>query len=417
MNKRMNFNMNYLKKEYIFYLFLYITLIIGFVLGENSAGGAEHDSNIIFKAVKSFSLDLNGTYINYHNFRITHYPFYYIFLSQILKLSGSISFTKLVILHLGLFLPLIFYKIIKIKYTSNNKYLIYLPGILFLSPGYRSASIWGLNDNIALIFFSLSVFFYLKYVNEKIIKKKIIYVLLNATMLAIAAYTRQYYAIFSIFFIYKLIEKFNIKILGYYVVVNIILAAYAIKLTIFNINLNYSYNYFTSNIFNNIALSITMFVVYLLPTVCNKDFFIKTYNYFKIKKNILLLNFLFFITLFMFFDYNLPYGGGIFYKVIYNYSSYLYFLILTLSLLIVTKFLSDNYKNNIILISCLFLAFLTEAVYQKYFEILSIILLFSLFRNLYINQFINNLKFTIKYLYLYFLLIYCGHILYKHLLA
>ena len=206
----MNLNIQHLKKEYIFYIFLYTTLIFGFLLGENSTGGAKYDSDIIFNAVESFSLNLSKTYKDFYKFNISHYPFYYIFLSLVLKLSGSIIFTKLVVLHLGLFLPLIFYRIIRIKYTPKNKYLIYLPGIFFLLPSYRSASIWGLNDNIALIFFSLSVLYYLKFEKEKIIKKKIIYVLLNASMLAIAAYTRQYYVIFFPYFLHTKMQKKNL---------------------------------------------------------------------------------------------------------------------------------------------------------------------------------------------------------------
>ena len=83
-----------------------------------------------------------------------------------------------------MFRCLIFYlhlldKIIKFRYDYKNIYLIYLPGIIFLSPSYRSSSIWGLNDNIALIFFSLSVLFYLKFTEEKLRKKKIIYIFTN----------------------------------------------------------------------------------------------------------------------------------------------------------------------------------------------------------------------------------------------
>jgi hypothetical protein len=412
----MNFKINFNKKEYFIYLFLYISLIIGFYLNENTIGGAEYDSGIIFNAIKSFSVDLNVTYKNYYEFKISHFPFYYIFLSQILKLSESIIFTKIVVLHFGLFLPYIFYKIIKFRYDYKNKYLIYLPGIIFLSPSYRSSSIWGLNDNIALIFFGLSVLFYLKFAEEKLRKKKIIYILLNALMLAMAAYTRQYYAIFSIYFFYKLLEKFDLKIIQYYIFTNLILASYAIKLMFFNDNFNYASNFITNNLSNNITLSVTMFIIYLLPVICNKDFFMQNINYYQRNKNIFLISFFLIIILCFFFNYKVPYGGGIIYKIIYNFNSYLYLLIFALCSLILNYFLSENYRNNFILIFCLFLAVPTEATYQKYFDPLCIILIFSLFDSIFIKKFINNLKFIIKYLYIYFFLIYFGYFIYKYIL-
>jgi hypothetical protein len=122
------------------------------------------------------------------------------------------------------------------------------------------------------------------------------------------------------------------------------------------------------------------------------------------------------ITIYIFFDYSLNYGGGIVYKITYNFSSYLYFLILTISTLLLFYFLSSHYKNNIVLILCLFMAFPTTAVYQKYFDPLSIVIIFSLLDSPYIKKFIDNLKFKIKYLYIYFAIIYSGAIIYNVLL-
>ena len=77
------------------------------------------------------------------------------------------------------------------------------------------------------------------------------------------------------------------------------------------------------------------------------------------------------------------------------------------------NFLSSNLKNNIFLMICLFLAFPTIAIYQKYFDPLSLILIFSLFESLYIKRFINNLRYNIKYLYLYFVIIYSCTLIYN----
>lgn len=409
----MRTKLNLIKNNKIFYLILYITLLIGFIFHEDSIGGAKYDWNIVFEAIKDFALRFDETFANYYQFSISHYPFYYIFVSQVYKISNSILATKIIIFHLNLILPIIFFQIIRTKFNYKNNYLIYLPGILFLSPGYRSSAIWTLNDNIALIFFSLSILFYLKSSNANSNKKTLIYITFNIIMLAIAAYIRQYYAIFAIYFFYKFIEKYDFKINAYYIIINLVLASYAIKSTFFNTNLNYSFNFLSINLFNNIALSITIFIIYLMPIILNKFFIKKTYDYYCERKFLFLLLLLISLIICFFFNYKLEYGGGIIYKIFYKFNPYLYFLILTLSIVILLNFLSSNLKNNIFLILCLFLAFPTIAIYQKYFDPLSFILIFSLFENLYVNRFINNLKYNIKYLYLYFASIYSCALIYN----
>ena len=46
-----------IKKSHYFFLFLYITLLIGFLYDENTIGGAAYDFSLISKAVISFSLN------------------------------------------------------------------------------------------------------------------------------------------------------------------------------------------------------------------------------------------------------------------------------------------------------------------------------------------------------------------------
>ena len=117
-------------------------------------------------------------------------------------------------------------------------------------------------------------------------------------MLAIAAYIRQYYAIFAIYFFYKFIEKYDFKINAYYIIINLVLASYAIKSTFFNTNLNYSFNFLSINLFNNIALSITIFIIYLIPIILNKFFIKKTYDYYCERKFLFLLLFLISLVIF-----------------------------------------------------------------------------------------------------------------------
>ena len=403
-----------IKKSHYFFLFLYITLLIGFLYDENTTGGAAYDFSIVSKAVVSFSLNYQETLENYRDFSISHYPYYYILLSFLYGIFDSFYVVKLIVLHISLILPFVFYKILKIKFGVKNIYVSYLPGILFLSPYFRSAAVWGLNDNIALIFFSLSIFFYLKTFNEKKEKKIVVFVLLNLVSLALAAYIRQYYAIFSIFYFYKFFSLFNFRILLWYICTGIILSFPALKITIYNPNLNFAFSFFTPNIFNNITLLLSIFFVYLMPIYFTKKNINEIFIFYK--KNLTTLLLIIFFLLFLFFSYDYgtlkgQNGGGLIYKIFYmeNYK-FIFFGILLIPCLMISHFSILNYKNNILIILLILIMFPLHQVFQKYLDPLSFILIFCLFDNSVLKNFITNLKKNINYYYLYFFIIYIGSI-------
>ena len=106
-------------KKILFFFFLYLTLLIGFFLNENSSGGAIHDFQIISKAIIAFSINFNATFENFNDFNISHFPYYYIFLSCIYTFFGKVFALKFLVLHLSLLLPIIFYKIISIRFGQK----------------------------------------------------------------------------------------------------------------------------------------------------------------------------------------------------------------------------------------------------------------------------------------------------------
>ena len=109
-----------------------------------------------------------------------------------------------------------------------------------------------MSDNVALIFFSLSIFFYLKIdLFKNKFSTKLLYIFLQAISLAAAAYVRQYYAIFFIYFFIQFIFLLNLKELIFYSVINIFFALPALSQT-FNGNLVYSINFFTKDLFSNL---------------------------------------------------------------------------------------------------------------------------------------------------------------------
>ena len=388
-----------------------MTLLIGFINNENSSGGAIYDFEIISKAIISFSIDLRGTFDIYDKFSISHFPYYYIFLSLIYKITDNLYITKFLVMHLSLFLPIIFYKIILLRFDIKNDYLFYLPGILFLSVYFRSIAIWALNDNIALIFFCLAIFFYYIAQNENKDKqnKILLFSIFNLISLVIAAYIRQYYAIFWIFFVYKFYILFGSRVGIIYCITSLILCIPAINGLFNSTNLNYSLNFYSKNLFNNTILIPGIFFVYLLPIYFNKVNIKELFFYYKKNLFFFFLNIFLVLFLIYFFDYTNKLGGGIFYKIFYfKEFPYLFYLIICFCFLLTFHFLESDFKNNILIYFLLIIMFQLNLIYQKYLDPLSLILIFCLFKSDILDNFISNLKNNIKYFYLYFLALYLG---------
>ena len=152
-------NNNIYRKEIFFLFFLYITLLISFLIGENSTGGAVKDY-INQKSISiKFSSDFFETLFTYDTFSTRHSPILIIFLSFFEKIHFSDTLIRLIHLHLCLFLPLIFFNCLKIKFKDiDKKILILLSSLIFLSPTFRSLAIWPDSRLFGLIFFSISIF-------------------------------------------------------------------------------------------------------------------------------------------------------------------------------------------------------------------------------------------------------------------
>ena len=174
----------------IIYLFLYISLLVGFYFNEDFTLGSKIDylsfRNNIFLSENDFVYSL----LNFDKLSGGHpLLIYQILLLFLEKMPFSENFTRLIFLHFSLLLPFFLYLCLKIKYEFKaNDIKILLPTIIFFSPYFRSASIWLLSENISLIFLSISLYFFLKY--EKTEKKKIIF------------YNSEY-SLFSISSLYK----------------------------------------------------------------------------------------------------------------------------------------------------------------------------------------------------------------------
>ena len=148
-------------KEAIFLLFLYLSLIISFILGENSTGGAIQDYLNQKNASQGFASEFLKTLYEYDTFETRHSPVLIIFLSLFEKFNLPDDLIRLIHLHLCLFLPFIFYKCLTIKFSEiDRKILLFLSSLIFLSPTFRSLAIWPDSRLLGLIFFTLSAVSY-----------------------------------------------------------------------------------------------------------------------------------------------------------------------------------------------------------------------------------------------------------------
>ena len=140
-------------------LFLYITLIIGFIYGENLNYGAYGDwVGANRESIKDFSNNFTYTFLNYDSYGHRHSPIYLIFLSLFLDLGLDIDQVRFFHLHLCISLIVIFYQCLRLKFNNiNNNYLFLLSLIIFLSTNFRSLAI--LPDSMlpGLIFYVLAI--------------------------------------------------------------------------------------------------------------------------------------------------------------------------------------------------------------------------------------------------------------------
>ena len=152
------------KQLLILSFLLYLSLLLGFLFGEDSTGGAFLDYKNQKNIVNLFTINFTDTLLNYDNYNTRHSPVLLIILSFFESLKFSDSVIRLIYLHFNLILPFLFYSILKIKFKTCehlNVLCFLLIGILFISPTFRSLSIWPDSRLVGLTFFVLSIYFYI----------------------------------------------------------------------------------------------------------------------------------------------------------------------------------------------------------------------------------------------------------------
>jgi hypothetical protein len=391
-----------------FYFLCYSSLILGFYLNENSTGGAFLDYQNQNTIINFFVDDFYKTLLTYDQFSTRHSPVLLILISLLKKIEFSDIMIRLTYLHINLFLPYFFYKILKIKFPSNKNFALFLLScIIFLSPTFRSLSVWPDSRILGLLLFTISIFFYIKF--EK--KQKYKYAILNIIFYTLSSYISPNFSVFSIFFVFKffITYRFSLKFI-YIILINIILCAPALiyLLSLESIFLfksavpGASVDYNTWFNFSNKILCIsTIIVFYLIPLLATNIIKINLQIISEKKYFFLTTIFLYLICLY-YFNYQPEYGGGgIFFQTSNKFFSnnYLFYFVSFLSILI-CNFLGAINKFNYVVLFLIILSNPQLTIYHKYFDPFLYIAFFSLF-NLNIDQKILYSNKTIIFFYIF----------------
>ena len=386
---------NNTNKTLVFF-FLYLTLLIGFYFGENTAGGAYIDFQLRMKIIEEFKNNFTDTFLNYSNFGDRHSPILIMILSFLSILGLDLDIIRFIHVNLLPLLIFISYKCLILKFESGNKNILFLICcVFFLSPSLRSIAIWPDSRILGLIIFLFSSYFFLKFKNKHEFKDCIY----SNVLLILSAYISPNFSIFFLYFGFYYLKyfKFTQKIIILILVNSILSLPILYYLFILDVNFlattamsNLSV-FHSLNITNKIFIIASLLFFFMAPFVINYFSINDFLKSFKISHFIIMLTM--FASLIYFFNYSIEYtGGGIFFKLSYFIfgNSYLFLVISFMSMLFLISFFKHN-LNNFLLFVILILSNPQLTIYHKYFDPLLMILFFLFFdfkfnKSIYISK-------------------------------
>ena len=384
-----------------FYLIGIFSLLISSIMGENSSGGSKLDNEITRQFIDNFLISFDNGIKYFINSGQIHSPIFYILASFIEKILGF-NFLKYSYLFISSLIPAIFYISLKKKFIRTDKNIFFLLSlIIFLSPYFRSSAVWVTTDNFAIIFFILSVSKYLDFEQKNTNKN----ILLCIFYISIAAYIRQYYIVFFLFYFLKFFQVLNLKkIFNLILLITIIFIPFFVYYYYFFkaniIDQGFSNNTFDIDLINNILIFSSLYLFYTIPFYINNLTEIKK-NIFNNLINCLIIFFIFGVIYFYYLISLNTFGGGVFIKIsnILN-SKIIFFVSSFLGALLILMNLN---KNNFIVYLCLIFAFPKIIIYQKYYDPLLIMTVLTLTKGGMLNQILIYNKINLIYIYSYFI--------------
>jgi len=416
-----------------------LSFFIGFIYGENSAGGGtlKGDFVILWKNLQTFlNNDLKTaikftTEINHENFQSSRTPLLYILHKLFNPFAENQVYFIRSVFVISLLVPVLFYLCLRQKFKSEeNLLLILISSTVLLSPYFRTSSYWGLEENYGLVCLLVSFLFLDKFLTK-------------------VRNNNNYYYLFLITFFSSLCLYFDQKlvIIPLICFIKIIYSKNSLKLKIFSLvlyfifSLPYIYLIFSwGNLIptpdatargigeqlhlGHIGYCATIIAFYLFPLLLyRKSNLVNLFkNFLRSNKNyyLIILFFIYLIYLVFFYDYNneVLLGKGFIHKtalVLFNENFlqrlFIYFSFFV-SWIIILIYADNNIKDKAIIFYFFLLSIVIFPILQEYFDPLIILMAFTFFN----SKLVINYKYSITlFLYLATFLIF-SNIYYYNLL-
>ncbi len=377
------------------YLILSLSLFFDLYFNIDSAGSG------------GFIIDFKSTWpivenpLGYKAVNDMKFPLHYYIAGGIYNIVNDKEILRIIYCLISLPIPYLFYVCLKLKYPKidiNNLFLFSL--IIFLLPSVRSAAVWPNTQITAIIFFLVSLFFFLKWETKKefnVINKEI---LLTIFFMSLTVYTRQLYAMIFAYFV--LIFFLNLSRTVFLKTVLLIFCFAVPGIILVVVWPRILQATFEFKLYNSLLVNASIISFYLLPFFTILYFFEKkllSFNQFKF--TLFLIAFLVLLCA-LFFDYNYLMGGGYFIKlskIVFN-NFYLFYLSSIIGFFLIYLLSKEN-MLNLVLHLIIILSISAYIIFMKYFEPMYILILFLVMKTRYTNIFLNNKK----YIYLYHLYI------------
>ena len=405
------------KNYYLIFFLSYLTIIVGFYFNEDSLGGAKHDYIYHLKFVSLFKENnfIDGLKMfGGPNYEVRNSPFFYIiyaFFDNYFSLETLRKFNTII----SLFIAIAFFKCLKIRFKNEKNLILSLIScFIFLSPTVRSLSVWPYPLLWGILFFIISLFYYLLFLESKETKKEIKYAILTSLFIILAAYIHPPLAVFNLFYLfnfYKHLKNSNIFLI---ILINILFIIPAVIFLIENgifflktsgadVGIGTTLNFFNKIII--ISTIILYFIVPILnPLKLTKEII---YNL-NFKKIILFILITILFSFFFNYKFTIIHGGGFVHKFSHMIFGNDIFLFVVFFISIICFYILFNNKiNNYIIYLLIILSNIQYTIYNKYYDILIVILFFIIFDIDLKRRFFKEGKtlFFFYFIYLFYYLI------------
>ena len=416
------------KNHYKYFSFFLIILsissyFIGFMYGENSAGGGPADYTHVLSNLQTFlnnsivdGVHLTATY-DPEIYMSARTPLVYIFHKLFNPFVGNEILFKRSVFFMSFLVPILFYISLKEKFRKEENLLLALiSSVIFLSPYFRTSSYWALEENFSLISLLISFLFLNKFLrNGNSLWQNYYQLFLTVFFSSACVYFDQKFIIIPIICFAKIIiSDKSLKLKFYSFFIYFIFSLPFIYLIILWEGIIPTRDAVARGLGNQIfshhlGYVFTILAFYFFPLLLfkseNLSQLIK--NFFSQRKNYYFISVFLIYLIYLLFFHNYSeerfLGKGLIHKTaillfkdiflqkLFIYCSFFF------SWIVILIYLNDSTKNKLILSYFFLLSILVLPLMQEYFDPLIILMAFTFFD----SKFLLNYK---KSIFLYFYL-------------